>query len=101
MVDDFYIKYLETKAIKLEVFVTKSTKAEPLGFIYVPLNDLIISESKLTSGSKSSIIHNVAYVVSAKDPSKKIGQLRYKIWMRKTLAEALWWFKEKKDLEAV
>jgi len=39
--------------------------------------------------------------MSSKDPSKKLGQLRYKIWMRKTLAEALRWFKEKLDLEAV
>lgn len=101
VVDDFYIKYCETKHIKLEVFITKTTKAEPLGFIYVPLNDLLIAESKLTKGSKSSIIHSMAYIVSAKDPTKKLGQLRYKIRMRKTLAEALKWFKEKKDLETV
>lgn len=79
VVDDFYIKYLETKQIKLEVFITKATKAEPLGFILIPLNDLIISESKLSKGSKSAVIHNVSYIMSAKDPSKKLGQLRYKI----------------------
>jgi len=45
----------------------------------VPLNDLIISESKLTKGSKSAVIHNVAYIISSKDPSKKLGSLRYKI----------------------
>jgi len=57
------------------VFITRATKAEPLGFIYIPLVDLLVSESKLTQGSKSSIIHNVSYIVSAKDPSKKLGSL--------------------------
>ena len=100
-VDDFYIKYLETKSVKLEIFITKAAKAEPLGFVTIPLNDLIISDSKLTSGSKSAVVHNTGYIVSAKDPSRKLGMIRFKLRMRKTLAEALKWYKEKQALDAV
>lgn len=83
------------------MFITKASKAEPLGHILVPLNDILIADSKLTSGSKSAVIHNTAYVISEKDATRKLGAIRYKLRMRKTLAEALKWYKEKIDLEAV
>jgi len=39
--------------------------------------------------------------VSSKDPSKKLGVIRFKLRMRKTLSEALKWYKEKTTLEAI
>lgn len=74
-VDDFYIKYLETKFLKVEVFVTKAAKAEPLGHVLVPLNDILIADSKLTPGSKSAVIMSTGYIVSEKDVTRKIGMI--------------------------
>lgn len=81
--------------------MTKASKAEPLGHVLIPLNDILLADSKLTPGSKSSVINSSGYVVSEKDPSRKIGMIWFKLWMRKTLSEALKWYKEKISLDAI
>ena len=84
--------------IKLEIFLSKAQRAEPIGTAFIYLRDLVEVESRPANTSKQQVIHSFAQVCSVKDNRVRIGAIKYKIRMRKSLKEALRWYNEKNDL---
>lgn len=97
-VDDYYIEFLQTNRIKLELFLNKSQKAKKIGFANVALRELIERDYDTMEGMKSPIITGLININSSANPSLRIGMIKYKMRMRKSLNEALRWFREKHDL---
>ena len=101
VIDDFYIQFLQTNRIKLELFINKSQKVKKIGFANIALRELIERDYDTAHGMKSPIINGIININSSANPSLRIGSINYKMRMRKSLNEALRWFKEKSDLNTV
>jgi hypothetical protein len=99
--DDQYINYLKTKSIRVEIFLLKAQKAEAIAFAEITLLELLETDDKLTDGSKSIVHHNKVSVFSSKDTTKRLGQIKYKLRMRKSLKAALKWYKEHIELDSL
>lgn len=97
-VDDYYIQFLQSNRIKLELFLNKSQKVKKIGFANVALRELIERDYDTIEGMKSPIITGVININSSADPSLRIGVIKYKMRMRKSLNEALRWYREKNAL---
>jgi len=97
-VDDYYIQFLQSNRLKLEVFVNKAQKVKKIGFANIILRELIEKDYDTMEGMKSPIITGIINIMSSANPSLRIGSIKYKMRMRKSLNEALRWFREKHDL---
>jgi len=97
-VDDYYIQYLQSHRIKLELFLNKSQRVKKIGFANIVLRELIERDYDTADGMKSPIITGIINIMSSANPALRIGSIKYKMRMRKSLNEALRWFREKHDL---
>ncbi len=99
-VDNFYLKFMESKSMKVEVFLAKAQRAEPIGFANILLRDLLESNttSIQTDSNRQPVIKQITNIISIKDNWVRIGSFSYKIRMRKPMNEALRWYKEKEGL---
>ena len=95
-VDDFYIKYLERDIILVDIFyIPKApsgqqklvTGALKLGSAKLPLNKLL---EKDYSFQAQEIVH-----IGEGQVEKTIGKVFYRMRPRKTLDEAIKWYKQK------
>ena len=91
---------MESKSIKVEVFLAKAQRAEPIGFANILLRDLLESNttSIQTDSNRQPVIKQITNIISIKDNRVRIGSFSYKIRMRKPMNEALRWYKEKEGL---
>lgn len=97
-VDDYYIQFLQSNRVKLELFLNKSQKVKKIGFANITLRELIERDYDTLEGMKSPIITGIININSSANPALRIGSIKYKMRMRKSLNEALRWFREKHDL---
>ena len=97
-VDDYYIQYLQSHRVKLELFLNKAQRVKKIGFANIVLRELIERDYDTADGMKSPIITGIINIMSSANPALRIGSIKYKMRMRKSLNEALRWFREKNDL---
>ena len=97
-VDDYYIQFLQSNRVKLELFLNKSQKVKKIGFANVTLREIIERDYDTIEGTRTPIITGIININSSANPSLRIGSIKYKMRMRKSLNEALRWYKEKNDL---
>jgi hypothetical protein len=97
-VDDYYIQFLQSNRVKLELFINKSQKVRKIGFANIALRELIERDYDTLDGMKTPIITGIININSSANPSLRIGSIKYKMRMRKSLNEALRWFREKNEL---
>ena len=97
-VDDYYIQYLQSHRVKLELFLNKSQRVKKIGFANIVLRELIERDYDTPDGMKSPVITGIINIMSSANPALRIGSIKYKMRMRKSLNEALRWFREKNDL---
>ena len=97
-VDDYFIQYLQSHRVKLELFLNKSQRVKKIGFANIVLRELIERDYDTPDGMKSPVITGIININSSANPALRIGSLKYKMRMRKSLNEALRWFREKNDL---
>ena len=97
-IDDYYIQYLQTNRIKVEVFLSKAQKVKKIGFANITLREIVERDYDTMDGMKTPVISGIINISSSADPSLRIGVIKYKMRMRKTLNEALKWFREKNEL---
>lgn len=81
--------------MKIEIFWSKAQRAELIGSGHILLRDLIAADHRMTEGSKTAVISNICHIQSVKDKSVRIGTVGYKLRMRKSLSEAMRWYREK------
>ena len=101
-IDDFYIRQLLKSWVKLDVFVSKAQAAEHIGTCKILLRDLIDQEEvTAAAGYRTKSISSMVNIQSLRDENLVIGVLRFKMKMRKSISEALKWFREKEELSAI
>ena len=83
--DDFYIEFLDTHTMKIEVYISKVDKPQLIGCADVLLKDLV-QLGKMTS---SKIINGVGEVMSISNSDVRIGTIKYKMRLRNDFQQAI------------
>jgi hypothetical protein len=97
-IDDYYIQFLQGNRVKLEIFINKAQRVQKIGFGNVALRELIERDYDTMEGMKAPVINGLINIMSSANPSLRIGSIKYKMRMRRSLNEALKWYREKNDL---
>lgn len=82
--------------------MSKAQQAEHIGTCKVLLRDLIDQEEvTAAAGYRTKSISSMVNIQSVRDDNLVVGVLKFKMKMRKSISEALKWFREKEELSAI
>lgn len=95
--DDFYIEYLDTHTMKIEVYLSKVDKPELIGRANILLKDLV--QIDRSSQNPKKIISTIVEVISASNSDVVIGTIKYKMRLRNDFHQAIKFYQERKAVE--
>ena len=93
-VDEHFILYLQDDVINIEVYYLQNNTQIIFARGIINLNQLINVEKD----PKSRVVHGYCEIYYANDSSIKIGDIKYKMRMRKSINNILKWIKDKNEL---
>lgn len=96
MVDDFFLRYLETDSFKVEIYASIGSDITLLGYVAVPLKDLVIKNYEAPFG-QSGVVTTTG-VLQGVLRNEIVGIIKLKFRMRHPIIEALRWYREKNEL---
>ena len=97
-IDQFFVQYLETNSIKIDVYGAIGTDAVKLGSANIKLNDLIIENR---SKDVSAVVKSKLYIYSKNDNQRVMCCLDYRLRMRRPIFETINWLNEQRKLNIV
>jgi len=97
--DDFYIEYLDTHTVKVEVYLSKVDNPQLIGIGNILLKDLVMIDRN-NSSSKKKAINSKIEIMSASNLDVVLGTIKYKMRLRNDFHQAIKFFQEKKSAEA-
>lgn len=95
--DDFYIEYLDTNTLRIEVYLSKVDKPMLIGRADVLLKDLVFIEPEKHVTKK--VVSSTTEIMSASDPNVVIGKIKYKMRLRNAFHQAIKFYHERKAAE--
>ena len=93
-VDEHFILYLQDDVINIEVYYLQNNTQIIFARGIINLNQLINVEND----PKSRVVHGYCEIYYANDSSIKIGDIKYKMRMRKSISNIIKWIKDKNEL---
>lgn len=82
-VDDFYIAYITSKPLTMDVWLSKGQKAVPLGRCEVSLKPLIAGES---SNRRPAVIEDWSEIIPV-GSTRPLGKIKFVMRLRKGITE--------------
>jgi hypothetical protein len=93
--DDFYIEYLDTNTLRIEVYLSKVDKPMLIGRADVLLKDLVFIEPEKQTTKK--VVSSTTEIMSASSPDVVIGRIKYKMRLRHDFHQAIKFYHERKS----
>jgi hypothetical protein len=93
--DDFYLDYLDSQVLKLEVYLSKAENAEIIGVANILLRELLQLNHR--DASKSKVVSSITDIVSTAKEDVTIGSIKFKMRLRLNANQAIKFFLEKKN----
>ena len=99
-IDDFFVQFLQKNTLKLDVYLSKNNAAVHLGRAEISLRELVESGGGQSSSWKTPVVQKTVRVMSVRG-EQMIGNMRFKMRMRKPVSEAIRYFREKNEIENI
>lgn len=96
--DDFYIQYLDTQSLKIEVHQSKLDKSQIIGTANILLKDLIVFDHD--SQNKKRVVSSLAEIMSIANPDVIIGSIKFKMRLKNDCHQAIKIYHERRAAEA-
>lgn len=99
-VDDFFVAFLQKQPLKMDIYISKNNSAVHMGHADILLKPLIEREAS-TVDSKTPLIQSWVHVYSpgAENSGRPIGQIKYKMRLRKPIQESMRYYREKAEIQ--
>lgn len=96
--DDFYIEYLDTQTLKIEVHQSKLDKSKVIGTANILLKDLVVHERH--NKNKKRVVSSLAEIMSIANPDVVIGSIKFKMRLKNECSQAIKIYHERTTAEA-
>ena len=94
--DDFYIEYLDTHTMRIEVYISKVDSPQLIGVADILLKDLV----QLGRMTTSRVINGVGEIMSLSNSDVRIGTIKYKMRFRNDFQQAIRLYHDRKTANA-
>ena len=98
-VDDFYVQYIQKNTLKIDVYISKNNAAVHLGRAEINLRELIDREVAIQDVAwRTPVVQKTVRLMGIRG-DQMIGNLKFKMRMRKPISEAARYFRERSEIE--
>ena len=95
--DDFYMEYLDTHVLRLEIYLSSAAKPQLIGFSTILLKELLVLDTANRDTKKA--INSMVEIMSANNTDVSIGKINYKLRLRNSFNQAIKLYRERKAAE--
>lgn len=98
-VDDFYVQFIQRNTMKMDIYISKNNAAVHLGRAEINLRELVEREVGVQDAAwRTPVVQKTVRIMGARG-DQLIGNLRFKMRMRKPISEAARYFRERNEIE--
>ena len=98
-VDDFYVQYLQRNTLKMDVYISKNNAAVHLGRAEINLREMVEREVAVHDAAwRTPVVQKTVRVMGVRG-DQMIGNIKFKMRMRKPISEAARYFRERSEIE--
>ena len=98
-VDDFYVQYLQRNTLKMDVYISKNNAAVHLGRAEINLREMVEREVAVHDAAwRTPVVQKTIRVMGVRG-DQMIGNIKFKMRMRKPISEAARYFRERSEIE--
>ena len=95
--DDFYMEYLDTHVLRLEIYLSSASKPQLIGFSSILLKELLVID--VANRDAKKVINSMVEIMSANNADVSIGKINYKLRLRNSFNQAIKLYRERKAAE--